>query len=150
MVSNFYDEYHLNENNSLVHLSDLTGSQHRPQDQLPADPISLTLAYKNLVAPQIYYSKGNKLVSEGSISFGHKTLPIEPKKEKKLIDIPEEKLVIVDRPIVELKHTPASSLMIGENDEEEDNLAEIEAMERENLEQREQINRVRTNFLSYG
>ncbi|XP_046824194.1 uncharacterized protein LOC124426502 isoform X1 [Vespa crabro] len=131
---------------------DLIGipSQRRPQDQLPADPISLTLAYKNLVAPQIYYNKGKKLISEGSISFGHRTLPIEAKKEKKLIDIPEEKLVIVDKPIVELKHSPASSIIIGENDDEEDNLAELEAMERENLEQREQVNRVRTNFLSYG
>lgn len=125
--------------------------QRRPKDQLPADPISLTLAYRNLVAPKIYYNKGKKLVSEGSLSFGHRTLPIELKKEKKLIDVPEEKLVTVDRPIMELKLSPASSIMIGDNDDEDDDtFAELEAMEREHLERREQLDRVASNFLTYG
>ncbi|XP_015187110.1 PREDICTED: uncharacterized protein LOC107072043 [Polistes dominula] len=132
-----------------------TPLQRRLKDQLPADPISLALAYQNLVAPKIYYNKGKKSVSEGSLSFGHRTLPIELKKEKKLIDVPEEKLVTVDRPIMELKLSRANSIMIGDDDdddddEENDTFAELEAMEREHLKQREQLDRVASNFLSYG
>ena len=117
---------------------------------IPADAVSLTLAYKNLRAPNVIYRQGKQFIPEDKLSFGHRTVPNEVKTQTKISNIPEEKLVTVDRPVVELKVAPARTVVIGSYDErEEAKLAELEAFERESITQEENVDRVSESLLTY-
>ncbi|XP_076303494.1 uncharacterized protein LOC143221811 [Lasioglossum baleicum] len=118
--------------------------------QMPADAVSLTLAYKNLRAPNVIYRQGKQFVPEDKLSFGHRTVPNDVNNERKIADIPEERLVTVDRPVVELKVAPPRTVVIGSYDErEEAKLAELEAIERESITQEETVDRVAEGLLTY-
>ncbi|XP_078047699.1 uncharacterized protein LOC144475562 [Augochlora pura] len=118
--------------------------------QVPADAVSLTLAYKNLRAPNVIYRQGKQFVPEDKLSFGHRTVPNDVKNEKKIVDIAEEKLVTVDKPVVELKIAPPRTVVIGSYDErEEAKLAELEAIERESITQEEVVDQGTEGLLTY-
>ncbi|XP_011874793.1 PREDICTED: uncharacterized protein LOC105565862 [Vollenhovia emeryi] len=118
--------------------------------RLPADPVSVTLAYKNLVPRTVYHNR-RAFVPEDKLAFGHRTVPTESRPGNKVPDVPEEKLQILDKPVVELKpmtQTPINH--VGVYDEhEEAKLAELEAIERERINQ-EEIAVQRENFITYG
>ncbi|CAK9825805.1 hypothetical protein ANTRET_LOCUS3743 [Anthophora retusa] len=117
---------------------------------VPADAVSLTLAYKNLRAPNVIYRQGKQFVPEDKLSFGHRTVPIDVKSESKLVDIAEEKLVTVNKPVVELKLAPPRTVVIGSYDEQEEaKLAELEAMERESITQEESVDQMAESLLTY-
>ncbi|XP_043253096.1 uncharacterized protein LOC122397769 [Colletes gigas] len=118
--------------------------------EMPADAVSLTLAYKNLRAPNVIYRQGKQFVPEDKLSFGHRTMPNDVKYEKQIPDIPEEKLVTVEKPVVELKLAPPRTVVIGSYDErEEAKLAELEAIERESITQEETADQVADSLLTY-
>ncbi|XP_076619416.1 uncharacterized protein LOC143340904 [Colletes latitarsis] len=118
--------------------------------EMPADAVSLTLAYKNLRAPNVIYRQGKQFVPEDKLSFGHRTMPNDVKNEKNIPDIPEEKLVTVEKPVVELKLAPPRTVVIGSYDErEEAKLAELEAIERESITQEETADQVADSLLTY-
>ena len=119
---------------------DATGETqgHNSAPAIPADAVSLTLAYKNLRAPNVIYRQGKQFVPEDKLSFGHRTVPVDVKSESQIPDIAEEKLVTVNKPIVELKIAPQKTVVIGTYDEQEEaKLAELEAIERESIMQEE-------------
>ncbi|KAL0122415.1 hypothetical protein PUN28_007264 [Cardiocondyla obscurior] len=117
---------------------------------VPADPVSVTLAYKNLLPNTVYYNR-RTFVPEDKLAFGHRTVPIETKFEKRTSDIPEEKLLLTDKPVVELKPVPQTTFNVGVYDEhEEAKLAELEAIERERLNQEEIAEQQRESFITYG
>ncbi|XP_063981299.1 uncharacterized protein LOC135164660 [Diachasmimorpha longicaudata] len=71
-----------------------------------ADPVSISLAHKNLLGPLQNCCKGQgrrKCVAESSLYFGPKKVPADGRKEIPEKDFPEEKLHAVDKVIVELK-----------------------------------------------
>lgn len=112
--------------------------EHNSAPAIPADAVSLTLAYKNLRAPNVIYRQGKQFVPEDKLSFGHRTIPVDVKSESQIPDIAEEKLVTVNKPIVELKIAPQKTVVIGTYDEQEEaKLAELEAIERESITQEE-------------
>ncbi|XP_015434945.1 PREDICTED: mucin-21 [Dufourea novaeangliae] len=118
--------------------------------EMPADAVSLTLAYKNLRAPNVIYRQGKQFVPEDKLSFGHRTVPNDAKIEKKIIDIPEERLVTVEKPVVELKLAPPRTVVIGSYDErEEAKLAELEAIERESITQEETPDQIAEGLMTY-
>lgn len=117
---------------------------------MPADPVSVTLAYKNLFPRTVYYNK-KAFVPEDKLAFGHRTVPTESTPSKNVLDVPEEKLQILEKPIVELKPVPQTPNIIGGYDEhEEAKLAELEAIERERINQEEIADRLQENFITYG
>ncbi|XP_076176408.1 uncharacterized protein LOC143151294 [Ptiloglossa arizonensis] len=122
-----------------------------PYSETPADAVSLTLAYKNLRAPNVIYRQGKQFVPEDKLSFGHRTVPNDAiNQNKKVPDIPEEKLVTVEKPIVELKLAPPRTVVIGSYDErEEAKLAELEAIERESITQEETVDHMAESLLTY-
>lgn len=88
---------------------------------------------------------------EDKLAFGHRTVPTESTPGKKVLDVPEEKLQILDKPVVELKPVPSIPLTVGLYDEhEEAKLAELEAIERERINQEEIAERQRENLITYG
>jgi len=118
--------------------------------RLPADPVSVTLAYKNLFPRTMYYNR-RAFVPEDKLAFGHRTVPTESTPNKKVPDVPEEKLQNLDKPVVELKPLPPIPTIIGAYDEhEEAKLAELEAIERERINQEEIAERQQENFITYG
>lgn len=120
--------------------------------RLPADPVSVTLAYKNLFPRTVYYNR-RAFVPEDKLAFGHRTVPTESciKSHKKIPDVPEERLQILDKPVVELKPVSPIPITIGAYDEhEEAKLAELEAIERERINQEEIAERQQENFITYG
>ncbi|XP_053999701.1 uncharacterized protein LOC128887624 [Hylaeus anthracinus] len=118
--------------------------------EMPADAVSLTLAYKNLRAPNVIYRQGKQFIPEDKLSFGHRTVPNESKNDKKTLDIPEEKLVMVEKPVVELKLAPPRTVVIGSYDEQEEaKLAELEAIERESITQEESADQMSESLLTY-
>ncbi|CAL7937103.1 unnamed protein product [Xylocopa violacea] len=117
---------------------------------IPADAVSLTLAYKNLRAPNVVYRKGKQFVPEDKLSFGHRTVPADVKNENQILDIAEEKLVTVNKPVVELKLAPPKTVVIGSYDEQEEaKLAELEAIERESLTQEETADQIVESLITY-
>lgn len=120
--------------------------------RLPADPVSLTLAYKNLFSPNVIYNKKMRFVPEDKLSFGHRTIPHETASSKKKLDVPEEKLQILDKPIVELKSkTPSVPMTVQVyNEQEEVKLAELEAIERERINQEEVAEQQQGHLITYG
>lgn len=118
--------------------------------RLPADPVSVTLAYKNLFPRTVYYNR-RAFVPEDKLAFGHRTVPTESTLGKKVPDVPEEKLQVLDKPVVELRQVPPSPVTVGVYDEhEEAKLAELEAIERERINQEEIAERQRENLITYG
>ncbi|XP_014469798.1 PREDICTED: uncharacterized protein LOC106741898 [Dinoponera quadriceps] len=116
----------------------------------PADAVSLTLAYKNLFPYTVVHNK-RWFVPEDKLAFGHRTVPVESLPSKKPSDIPEEQLQILDKPIVELKPAAPISVSLGVyNEQEEAKLAELEAIERERINQEETASQPRGNFITYG
>ncbi|XP_076760972.1 uncharacterized protein LOC143429320 [Xylocopa sonorina] len=117
---------------------------------IPADAVSLTLAYKNLRAPNVVYRKGKQFVPEDKLSFGHRTIPADVKNENQILDIAEEKLVTVNKPVVELKLAPPKTVVIGSYDEQEEaKLAELEAIERESITQEETADQIAESLITY-
>lgn len=117
---------------------------------MPADAVSLTLAYKNLRAPNVIYRQGKQFVPEDKLSFGHRTLPTDVKNENQILDVAEEKLVTVNKPVVELKLAPPKTVIIGSYDEQEEaKLAELEAIERESITQEETSNQMSESLITY-
>lgn len=117
---------------------------------MPADAVSLTLAYKNLRAPNIIYRQGKQFVPEDKLSFGHRTVPTNAKTENQMLDIAEEKLVTVNKPVVELKVAPRKTIVIGSYDEQEEaRLAELEAIERESITNEEVSDQMSESLISY-
>ncbi|XP_016920062.2 hybrid signal transduction histidine kinase D [Apis cerana] len=117
---------------------------------MPADAVSLTLAYKNLRAPNVIYRQGKQFVPEDKLSFGHRTLPTDVKNENQILDVAEEKLVTVNKPVVELKLAPPKTVVIGSYDEQEEaKLAELEAIERESITQEETSNQMSESLITY-
>ncbi|XP_072755735.1 uncharacterized protein [Anoplolepis gracilipes] len=124
-----------------------------PQDysysHLPADPVSLSLAYKNFFPRITVYNNKNKFVPEDKLSFGHRTIPTETTSNKKKLDVPEEKLQVLDKPVVELKPLLPSTITVNIYDEQEETkLAELEAIERERLNQ-EVLTKQQQNVITY-
>lgn len=118
--------------------------------RLPADPVSVTLAYKNLFPRTMYYNR-RAFVPEDKLAFGHRTIPIESAPGKNVPDVPEEKLQVLDKPVVELKPVPSTPTIVGAYDEhEEAKLAELEAVERERINQEEIAGQQQENFITYG
>lgn len=118
--------------------------------EVPADAVSLTLAYKNLRAPNVIYRQGKQFVPEDKLSFGHRTVPNDANSVRKIVDIPEERLVTVEKPVVELKVAPPRTVVIGSYDErEEAKLAELEAIERESITQEEAVDQVAEGLVTY-
>lgn len=121
--------------------------------RLPADPVSLTLAYKNLFPRlQLAYRK-KSFVPEDKLAFGHRTIPTETSSSKKRLDIPEEKLQILDKPVVELKTMPPVPITVGFYDQQEEaKLAELETIERERIHQEEIAEQQlqHANIITYG
>ncbi|XP_029169245.1 putative GPI-anchored protein pfl2 [Nylanderia fulva] len=119
--------------------------------QLPADPVSLSLAYRNIF-PRIVAQK-KLFVPEDKLAFGHRTIPTETVSNKKRLDVPEEKLQILDKPVVELKPIAVAPVIVTTYDEhEEAKLAELEAIERERIHQEEiaEQQQQQGNFITYG
>lgn len=118
--------------------------------RLPADPVSVTLAYKNLFPRTVYYNR-RAFVPEDKLAFGHRTVPTESTPARQVPDVPEEKLQIVSRPIVRLQPVSPVPVAVGVYDEhEEAKLAELEAIERERINQEEIAVRQRNNLITYG
>ncbi|XP_011136203.1 uncharacterized protein LOC105181254 [Harpegnathos saltator] len=117
----------------------------------PADAVSLTLAYKNLFPHTTVYRQ-KWFVPEDKLAFGHRTVPVDSMPGKRPLDIPEEKLQILDKPIVELKPVTPVAVSIGVyNEQEEAKLAELEAIERERISQEEIANlSPQGGFITYG
>lgn len=116
----------------------------------PADAVSLTLAYKNLFPQTVLYNK-KWFVPEDKLAFGHRTVPVESVPSKRPSDIPEEKLQILDKPIVELKPAKPIPVSVGVYDEQEEaKLAELEAIERERINEEETASQPQGNFITYG
>ncbi|XP_048506763.1 uncharacterized protein LOC125499987 [Athalia rosae] len=95
----------------------------QPAPTAPADPVSLSLAYG--LARQ-----AARIVPESRLAFGQKSLPIDGRIRQTKTDIPEERLLTVDRPIVELKQT---FVQPSSNDYAEI-IAEQEALEQKRME----------------
>lgn len=77
-------------------------------------------------------------------------MPNDAKSNKQIFDVPEEKLVTVEKPVVELKIAPPRTIVIGSYDErEEAKLAELEAIERESITQEETADQVADGLLTY-
>lgn len=120
--------------------------------RLPADPVSLTLAYKNLFPHVMLYNRKG-FVPEDKLAFGHRTVPAESVPAGRQLDVPEEKLQIVDRPVVELKPVAPVAVSVGVYDEQEEvKLAELEAIERERINQEAiaEQSQLQTHFITYG
>lgn len=116
----------------------------------PADAVSLTLAYKNLF-PHTAIRNKKWFVPEDKLAFGHRTVPVESTPGKRPSDIPEEKLQVLDKPIVELKPMHPIPISLGVYDQQEEaKLAELEAIERERINQEENANQPQGNFITYG
>ncbi|XP_071641920.1 uncharacterized protein [Temnothorax longispinosus] len=119
--------------------------------RLPADPVSVTLAYKNLFPHTVYYNNRRTFVPEDKLAFGHRTVPTESTPGKKVADVPEEKLQTLDKPVVELKPVSPVPVTVGVYDEhEEAKLAELEAIERERINQEQIVQRQQENLITYG
>ncbi|KAK9300239.1 hypothetical protein QLX08_007008 [Tetragonisca angustula] len=132
--------------------NDATGEtqEHNSAPAMPADAVSLTLAYKNLRAPNVIYRQGKQFVPEDKLSFGHRTIPTDVKTENQMIDIAEEKLVTVNKPVVELKIAPQKTIVIGSYDEQEEaRLAELEAIEHESITKEEVSDQMSESLISY-
>ncbi|XP_017756288.1 PREDICTED: uncharacterized protein LOC108548033 [Eufriesea mexicana] len=124
--------------------------EHNTYPIMPADAVSLTLAYKNLRAPNVIYRQGKQFVPEDKLSFGHRTVPADVKNENQILDIAEEKLVTVNKPVVELKLAPQKTVVIGSyNEQEEAKLAELEAIERESITQEETSDQMAESLITY-
>lgn len=137
-----------NENIISVRISELPEDYSYPRQ--PADAVSLTLAYKNLFPHTAVYSK-KWFVPEDKLAFGHRTVPVEWRPKKKPSDIPEERLQILDKPIVELKPMAPIPVSVGVYDEQEEaKLAELEAIERERISQEEKVRQPQGSFITYG
>lgn len=109
---------------------------------MPADPVSLSLAFK------MAQKTINRPVSEGSLNFGARSTPIDGSVKKIASNIPEEKLFTIEKPLVELKFAPQS--VATEN--YDDLIAEQEALEQKRLEleaQAEERSQIQ-GFISYG
>lgn len=89
---------------------------------------------------------------EDKLAFGHRTVPAESTPGKKVLDVPEEKLQILEKPVVELKPVPSPvPTTIGVyNEHEEAKLAELEAIERERINREEFAERQQENVITYG
>lgn len=97
--------------------------------------------------------KTKSFVPEDKLAFGHRTIPTETTSSKKRLDVPEEKLQILDKPVVELKTTPQVPITVGfYNEQEEVKLAELEAIERERIYQEEIAGQQlqHANIITYG
>lgn len=88
---------------------------------------------------------------EDKLAFGHRTVPIESAPSNRVSDVPEEKLQILDKPIVELQPMLSTSTTLSyyDDEKEEAKLAELEAIEREKI-NREVIEQTKENFITYG
>lgn len=118
--------------------------------RLPADPVSLSLAYKNLFPYAARYNS-RIFVPEDKLAFGHRTVPIEVISNKKQLEVPEEKLQILDKPVVELKPILPPPVTYGVYEEQEEaKLAELEAIEHERIKQEEIAEQSQQNFITYG
>ena len=53
---------------------DTDGIREDSYPEVPADAVSLTLAYQNLRAPNVIYRQGKQFVPEDKLSFGHRTV----------------------------------------------------------------------------
>ena len=116
---------------------------YRNQPVIPADPVSISLAYKNLVQTPSY----KKYVPEDRLAFGHRQQPAEGQVYHEIADVPEEKLMTVDKPIVELK-LPNKYPNIGYS--ECNSYPDLEALEREKLQyDAEQANGAPATYVSY-
>lgn len=130
----------------FLYISNLLEDYSYPR--LPADPVSLALAYKNFFPQSLVYKK--KFVPEDKLAFGHRTLPIEAISRGKVSDIPEEKLQVFDKAIVELKPISPLPVTVGTyNEQEEAKLAELEAIERERIKQEEMAEQQQGNVITY-
>lgn len=137
--------------------------QSNPLPAVPADAVSVALAYKKILEPLQHLARGEGLgpgktrISESSLAFGPKTIPADGREKQVESDIPEERLSTVDRPIVELKPQALAALSqtasgSGGSCDDEAALAEQEALERERLEQEEAEccnNRGGSTYISY-
>ncbi|XP_046739145.1 uncharacterized protein LOC124407235 [Diprion similis] len=107
----------------------------------PADPVSLSLAYG--LAKQ-----ASQTVQESRLAFGPTSIPIDGSIRKTVLNIPEEKLLTVDKPIVELKLASKP----GISDPYAEVLAQQAALEERRLELEAQAQQSdpRSSFISYS
>jgi hypothetical protein len=89
-------------------------------------------------------------VPEDKLAFGHRTIPIESMPGKKILDVPEEKLQILEKPVVELKPIVSPITLGVYNQQEEAKLAELEAIERERINQEAIAEQPQQHFITYG
>ena len=96
-----------------------------------ADPVSVSTAYKALFASRpTKRNNENGMIPEACLSCGHKSRPIDGSIRPTLLaNIPEEKLQIVAKPIVQLKHMRR----FAPRDEREEEFDGDEDLEREKV-----------------
>lgn len=110
----------------------------KPLPAIPADPVSMSIAYKKLLQPLITHrQKTIQHGSEGKLGFGHIAEPKDGRKFVNAPDIPEEKLSNMDKPVVELKiQAPGKPGCASRQDD--DDYEQLEALERARLRQEQE------------
>lgn len=153
-MSNIHDHIRaLYPNETIYHEKGFTALSFAEQEQLykaqptiPADPVSISLAYKNFLQTPT----SRKYVPEDRLAFGHRQQPADGSIHKQISNVPEEKLLTVDKPIVELKSpSKCSSSSYGgytNRYADDDGYGDLEALERETEEASE---RARGAYVSY-
>lgn len=93
-------------------------NQRQAAPSIAADPVSVALAYRKLLEPLQNLANGynsQRNVPEATLSFGPKTVPVDGQQRIVEPDIPEERLQVVDKPIVELQLSPAPQSTPGQD-----------------------------------
>lgn len=122
---------------------------------LPTDPVSLGLAYGNLFS-RVVQNDGGAFVPEDKLAFGHRSVPIElaPIDGESTASsyVPEERLQMIGGPVVELRPlAPIPADVRPVYDEaEEVGLTELEAIERERMNQDAIAGQSRGYVIAYG
>lgn len=116
-----------------------------PANFIPADPVSLAAAYDAL-----QHSACNAHIKEDTLSFGFRKLPTDvPLYRKKVNNIKEEDLHILNGQIVELKKvSPCSSKTLAE--EAAEDLMEIIEDEEDEILASEDLKRLSLGEIGYG
>lgn len=86
-------------------------SKTHPKPSIPADAVSLALAYT-------LANRANVDVPEEKLQYGFRQLPLNQPDRKITKHVPEEQLYVLDRPLLELRH-PTKFVTASEEDSED-------------------------------
>jgi hypothetical protein len=87
--------------------------QIESQPAIPSDPASISLAYENLLRN----AHSKKYVSEDRLAFGHRQCPSSGQISKNITKIAEEKLILIDKPLIEFNPSVTLRKMMDLNQE---------------------------------